>query len=70
MATKSISKDEALRLCETIRRENEAKRISLWKIQCVFCQRFAGGDPGKLCYAANERNRGCPQVNKRYDAGE
>lgn len=65
----TIPKDEALRLCEAIRLENERKGFSVWKIQCIFCQRFAGGDPDKLCFAANERNRGCPQVNKRYANG-
>jgi len=62
-----IPKEEALRLCDEIREENMKKRFSAGKHQCSFCYKRAGGNPEKLMIFANPLNRGCSQVNKRYD---
>jgi len=34
----------------------------------AFCYRIARNNIEKLCIFAKEKNKGCPQVNKRYDA--
>jgi len=64
---KGIPKEVALQLCEEIREENSRKLFSIWKTQCFFCYRTAQGDPERLCIFAHELNRGCPQVNRRYE---
>ncbi len=58
-----IPRDISLKLCDEIRAEYRQGRFSIWKLQCFFCYRFAGGDRKKLCLSIE---KGCPQVNKRY----
>lgn len=62
-----IPGDIALQLCQEIREENARKRFGAGKMQCKFCYKFGRDNPEKLCIFANEQNRGCSQVNKRYD---
>jgi len=37
-------------------------------MQCSVCYKLGRDDPHRLCIFANEQNRGCTQVNKRYDS--
>lgn len=62
-----IPREIALKLCEEIRKENERKRFGIGKTQCWGCYKFAKEDSSKLCIFTNEMNRGCSQVNKRYE---
>ncbi len=62
-----IEREKAIELCEIIRSENKKKKISMWKAMCYFCAKAAGDDITHRCICANEENRGCTQVNKRYD---
>ena len=67
MKKRSIDRNMAIELCEKVRAENKKKKISIWKAMCYFCIKAAKGDPTKRCLCANEENRGCTQVNKRFD---
>ncbi|TFG04448.1 MAG: hypothetical protein EU536_04610 [Promethearchaeota archaeon] len=62
-----IEKELAIQLCDAIRAENEKKKLSIWKVMCYFCLKAAKGDPSKRCVCANSENRGCTQVNKRFE---
>ena len=62
-----IELDTAVELCESIREENKKKRFSIWKVMCYFCMKAAKDDIKKRCICANSKNRGCTQVNKRFD---
>jgi hypothetical protein len=62
-----IPKEVALKLCEQIREKNRRRWYSFYGIWCWFCHRFAKGNPDKLCFSNRPDNRGCHQVNKRYD---
>ena len=63
-ANKVILPEIARRFCEEIRAKNKEKWYSIWRLQCFFCHRFAGGDTAKMCIS---NKQGCPQVNKRYE---
>ena len=63
-----IPKEIALKLCDEIREENHRKKFGMGKMACYFCYKYARDNPSKLCIFAYELNRGCYQVNKRYDA--
>jgi len=67
MSEKLIPGDAALRLCKEIRDENRGKwyRWTAW--WCWGCETFCQGDPEKMCVANHPGNRGCAQVNTRYD---
>jgi len=60
---RDIPCDLALKLCNEIRAENKKRWFSIWRLQCLFCYRFAKGKAAKLCLASEA---GCPQVNQRY----
>ncbi|MEM2872937.1 MAG: hypothetical protein QXD82_02075 [Nitrososphaerales archaeon] len=62
-----IPREIALELCNEIRRENSRKKFGIGKTQCSFCYELARDNPSRLCIFTNELNRGCSQVNKRYD---
>lgn len=64
----AISKEEALRLCAAIQTENRRKWFTPGGMMCRGCVRFSKGNPAKLCFANRPDNRGCYQVNARYDA--
>jgi hypothetical protein len=59
-----IPKDEAVKICSEIRKENGIKLFS----QCWGCMRFSKGDPEKMCVSSKPDNRGCGLVNKQYDS--
>ena len=59
--------EEALRICERIRKENEGKVFSLSRWHCWGCITFTKGDPGKMCFSGSEGNRGCSLINRAYD---
>jgi len=62
-----IPENVALKLCEEIYDENKRKKVGIWKVQCHFCRTTAKDDQREFCIFANGMNRGCPQVNRRYD---
>ena len=62
----TIPREVALELCTKIREENMGKLFGIGKTQCSFCYKLAKDDRSKLCIFANEANRGCTQINKRY----
>lgn len=65
--SETIPREEAVALCDEIRKENMAKRFSVGKRQCSFCYKRAGGNSEKLMIFTNPLNRGCSQVNGRFD---
>ena len=62
-----ISKNEAFRLCETIRAENRGKWYTFGGLMCWGCVTFSKGDPARMCVSSRADYRGCLQVNARYD---
>ena len=62
----TIPSEVALELCEQIRKENIGKLFGIGKTECSFCYKLAKDDSSKLCIFANEANRGCTRINKRY----
>lgn len=58
-----IPREQALRLCEQIRKENGQKVLSLGRLQCWGCYKWSRGEVEKLCLASKE---GCNLVNDRY----
>lgn len=65
--TSAIPHDVALQLCAAIRTENRHKWYTASGMMCRGCVKFSGGDPAKMCFASHPDNRGCYQVNARYD---
>ena len=63
----AIPAEVALRLCEEIRQVNGGKWYTFNGLWCWGCARFSPS-PEKRCFAATPENRGCSQVNRRYDA--
>lgn len=62
-----IPKDEALALCEELRRHNRGKWYTFSGLMCLGCTTFSKGDPAKMCVSSRSDYRGCIQVNARYD---
>jgi hypothetical protein len=63
----TIPEDVALKLCEEIRKENHGRWYSFYGVWCAMCNKVSKGDITKLCFHGSPDNRGCTQVNKRYD---
>ncbi len=64
----NIPKDQALAICEEIRAENRRKWYTYQAWWCWGCTTFTKGDSDKRCFANNNPdNRGCLQVNQRFD---
>lgn len=63
----AIPNDLALKLCEEIRSKNAGKWYSFYGIWCAMCDRVSKGDVTKLCFHGIPDNRGCAQINNRYD---
>jgi hypothetical protein len=63
----AIPAETGLRLCEEIRRDNAGKWYSFNGLWCWGCAKAAGGDPAKYCFANGVGNRGCAQVNRRFE---
>lgn len=66
-APSAIPWDMALQLCTGIRAENRHKWYTAGGMMCRGCVKFSGGNPEKMCFANQAGNRGCYQVNARYD---
>jgi len=66
--TGDIPKEIALSICQQVREENRGRWYSFYFWWCWGCNLFSKGDPGKLCFSSRIDNRGCGQVNKRYDS--
>ncbi len=64
----NIPKEVALKLCQQVREENRGRWYSFFFWWCWGCSLFSRGDPGKLCFSSRKDNRGCRQVNKRYNS--
>jgi hypothetical protein len=64
----TIPWDTALHLCATLQAENRHKWYTPNGMMCRGCVRFSAGNPAKRCLANRPDNRGCYQVNARYDA--
>ncbi len=62
----TIPREVALERCKQIHKENTGKLFGIGKTQCSFCYKLAKDDSSKLCISANEVNRGCTRINKRY----
>jgi hypothetical protein len=65
--TTAIPYETALRLCAAIKAENRGKWYTAGSMMCRGCVKFSKGDPAKMCFANSPDNRGCYQVNARYD---
>ncbi len=63
----AIPQETALQLCAAIRAENRHKWYTPGGMMCRGCVKFSRGDPAKMCFASSPDNRGCYQVNARYD---
>ncbi len=68
MNTMAIPKEKALQLCTEIRQENLRKWYTASGMMCRGCVKFSKGDPSKMCFSSQPDNRGCYQVNARYDS--
>lgn len=63
----SISKDQALAICDQLRDTNRRKWFTYQSWWCWGCTTFTSGDVDKRCFANTPDNRGCEQVNQHYD---
>ena len=63
----NIPDEVAKELCHQIRLQNHCRWYSFYGLWCWGCFKFSKGDPTKMCYSNRPGNRGCCQVNKRYD---
>ncbi len=61
-----IPPDVALALCQQIAGENRGKWYTFNGMWCWGCLRFSGAATNR-CYANAPAQRGCAQVNARYD---
>lgn len=66
--THAIPRETARQLCDAIRVENQRKWYTPGGMMCRGCLRFSKGDPARRCFANSPDNRGCYQVNARFDA--
>ncbi len=64
----AIPKDQALELCEQVRRENRGKWYTYPWWWCWGCTTFTKGDVSKRCFNATADHRGCAQVNQRFES--
>ncbi len=65
--TNAIPPETARQLCAAISAENKRKWYTAGGMMCRGCLRFSKGDPAKMCFASTPDNRGCYQVNARFD---
>ncbi len=65
MAT--IPKEIAQQMCVEIREENRGKWYTFNGLWCWGCTAQARGDVRKMCFRNTPENRGCTQVNQRFD---
>lgn len=62
----AIPRDQALAICEEIIQENRGKWYTSNGLWCWGCLKFSKSVDGR-CFANAEGNRGCGQVNRRFD---
>ncbi len=62
-----IPKEVAVKLCQETREENRSRWYSFYSIWCWGCYTFTKGDPDILSFSNRPDNRGCSQINKRYE---
>ncbi len=63
----AIPQEQAVSICEEIRRENRGKWYTVNGMWCWGCTTFTKNDPSKRCFTSQPDYRGCAQVNKRFD---
>lgn len=64
---KAIPYDQALAICEETRAQNRGKWYTFNGMWCWGCATFTKGNPSGRCFASSADNRGCAQVNQRFD---
>lgn len=62
----AIPKKMAMQLCEQIREANRGKWYTFNGLWCWGCAKFSG-EAAKRCFSSPPLNRGCAQINARYD---
>jgi hypothetical protein len=62
-----IPKEEAYRICDSIRAQYRGKWWTAAGMQCWGCTTFTKGDPEKFCVTSAPGYRGCGLVSARYD---
>ncbi len=66
-----IPYDVAVRTCEEVQAANLKKfPLDFNRVWCWGCRTFTKGEAGKMCWANVPGNRGCGQINERYDKNE
>lgn len=66
----AISQSQALTICSQLQSENHRKWFTYQAWWCWGCTTFTRGDAAKRCFANAPENRGCEQVNRRFDEVE
>lgn len=66
----AIPLETARSLCAAIQAANRHKWYTAGGMMCRGCLRFSRGDPTRMCYASRSDNRGCYQINARFDGAE
>jgi hypothetical protein len=67
VALVAIPWDTALQICSAIQAKNRHRWYTPSGMMCRGCVTFSKGDPAKMCFASQPDNRGCYQVNERFD---
>jgi len=62
-----IPDEMAIKLCDQVCADNRGKWYTFRGLWCWGCRTFSKGDATKRCYASKDGNRGCPQMNERWD---
>ncbi len=62
----AIPLETAEKLCMEISQANRGKMFTFQGLWCWGCARFSGAI-SKRCFASERENRGCPQVNERFE---
>jgi hypothetical protein len=65
-AAAPIPDDVALALCEETRAAYRGRWYTVQGLWCLGCARFSR-EPMQRCFSSASGNRGCPQVNRRFD---
>lgn len=63
----AIPLETARSLCAAIQAENRHRWYTAGGMMCRGCLRFSHGDAARMCYASRPDNRGCYQINGRFD---
>jgi len=63
-----IPDEMAGKLCDEVHDDNRGKWYTLGGLRCWGCWKFSKGDAGKRRYASKVGNRGCSQMNERWDS--